>query len=49
MMLFTFIDGQIKCLILMDLRRSVHKFSELAWQAAKFDEKLTSILEGNSS
>ena len=29
----------------MDLRRSVDKFSQLARQAAKFDEMLTSILE----
>ena len=29
--------------ILIDLRRSVDKFSQLVWQAAKLDQMLTSI------
>ena len=36
--------GWIKTAILMDLRQNFDKFSQLAWQAAKFDEMLTSIL-----
>ena len=37
--------GWIETAILMDLRQHVDKFSQLAWQSAKFDELLTHILE----